>query len=430
MSASSAMRKSPLQVVQGFGRAPGLVVVEEGLHDDLAEAVARVERDVRDPERVAGRARAPHGVGRAAGARGVRCVGIDPEAQRDADGGIAAIDDALQRDGRVDAARHGDGGPGAGAAADASACDAPSAIAAASASSATAAHSWRSAGISRSADAAREAQRRPRRATTRPRRARRTRQRPRSPRCSRAPRSVPAAIRPVGVEAELDPHAIAARRAAGCTVAIGSLEHGPRARDLRAASLMRARRRSRRAASARAWRRQRRGARPSAGSVALAERCCAERRAQPSAPLPWPRARCSARARRCGRPLLRRDREALVVEQRAERVAAHAGDQREAVARQPRDLAEAMRTSGRRAQSAARTRRGSPRSRRRARCRATRRASAAATPAACATLSVPGRRPRSWPPPCSTGRERRDASASEHAGALRAVQLVRRRSPP
>ena len=94
------------------GRAPGLVVVEERLHDDLAEAVARVERDVRHPERVAGCPRAPHGLGRAAGARSVGCVGIDPEAQRDADGGIAAIDDALQGDGRVDASRHRNRGAG------------------------------------------------------------------------------------------------------------------------------------------------------------------------------------------------------------------------------------------------------------------------------------------------------------------------------
>ena len=133
----------------GVRRAPCLVVVEERLHDDLAEAVARIERDVRDAERVAGGARPPHGVGRAARARRIRGLGIDPQAQRDADGRVprstmrwSATAESTPPD-MATAVRRPAGTDGSAPIA--------SAMASARASSATAAHSCRSAGISRSA---------------------------------------------------------------------------------------------------------------------------------------------------------------------------------------------------------------------------------------------------------------------------------------
>ena len=68
-------------------RRAGRVTGDEGLDDRAAELLAQVESDVREPARVAGRARLDHGRGRAAGALGVAAVRIDPEPERDADRG-------------------------------------------------------------------------------------------------------------------------------------------------------------------------------------------------------------------------------------------------------------------------------------------------------------------------------------------------------
>ena len=82
-------RVEPERAVAAHARVRGQalrVAVDERPHDGVAELLAQVEGDVRQPERVA---RLPgaddHGVGRAAGALGARAGGIEPEPQRDAD---------------------------------------------------------------------------------------------------------------------------------------------------------------------------------------------------------------------------------------------------------------------------------------------------------------------------------------------------------
>ena len=88
-------------------RLTGRVAAHERLDHRAAKLLAQVERDVRDPEPVAGPARGDHGLGRAAGALGVGPLRVEPEAQGDADRVLAG---AQQRDRAVDAAahRHGD----------------------------------------------------------------------------------------------------------------------------------------------------------------------------------------------------------------------------------------------------------------------------------------------------------------------------------
>src|SRR5262249_21164452 len=66
-------------------RQPRRVPVDERPDDDSPELLAQVERDMRDPARVTGRARLDHGRRRAAGALGIGAARVDPEAQRDTD---------------------------------------------------------------------------------------------------------------------------------------------------------------------------------------------------------------------------------------------------------------------------------------------------------------------------------------------------------
>ena len=241
--------------------------------------------------------------------------------------------------------------------------------------------------------------RRPR-AAIRPPPARRTTRPRRSRRCSRARCSGP-------------PRSVRRRRAgAGCGHGRRTPSHrprrrrrvaraGPSGRDPRAPSLMRARRR-RRLQRGRDGRDRGGERRAVLGVVALPERA-AERaeRERPPHSHGGERAARLAVAAVAGRP--GGDREALVVEQRAERVPAHAGDQREAVAGEARNVARGDPDVGQRGAQAGLVRvpvgRGWSR---RSRCRRRVASSAAASPAACATLSVPGRSPRSCPPPCST----------------------------
>ena len=105
-------RGQPVGAVAGRARVRRLaarVAGDERLDDGAAEGLAPVERDVRDPERMAALARAQHGRRRAAGALGVRRQLVDPEPQRQPDDLAAARALAQQRDGGVDAARHRDG---------------------------------------------------------------------------------------------------------------------------------------------------------------------------------------------------------------------------------------------------------------------------------------------------------------------------------
>ena len=66
-------------------RVPGLVGGDEVGDDGLAELLAQVERDVRQPERMASRPRGRDGVRRAADALRRRSGRVLPEAERDAD---------------------------------------------------------------------------------------------------------------------------------------------------------------------------------------------------------------------------------------------------------------------------------------------------------------------------------------------------------
>ena len=82
------------------------VPVDERLHNGRAELLAEIERDVREPEPVAGLPRRDHGVGRAAGPLRARAGRVEPEAQRDADRVRSC---AEERDGAVDATAHRNG---------------------------------------------------------------------------------------------------------------------------------------------------------------------------------------------------------------------------------------------------------------------------------------------------------------------------------
>ena len=85
-------------------RLAALVAADERIDDRAPELLAQVERHVRKTEAVARLAGRANGVGRAAGALGVRRLGIDPQPQGDSEGVAAG---AQQRDGAVDAAAHG-----------------------------------------------------------------------------------------------------------------------------------------------------------------------------------------------------------------------------------------------------------------------------------------------------------------------------------
>ena len=86
-------------------RLAARVAADERSDDRAAELLAQVERHVRHAEPMAGLARRDHAVGRAAGALGIRPVGIEPQPQRHAD---RVRQRAQQRDRAVDAAAHRD----------------------------------------------------------------------------------------------------------------------------------------------------------------------------------------------------------------------------------------------------------------------------------------------------------------------------------
>ena len=98
----------PVAAHAGVRRQPRGVAVDERRHDLVPEALAEVEGDVREAEPMAGLPRRDHRLGRAAHALGARPGGIEPEAQRDADGVRRR---AEERDGAVDAAAHRNGDP-------------------------------------------------------------------------------------------------------------------------------------------------------------------------------------------------------------------------------------------------------------------------------------------------------------------------------
>ena len=79
---------------------------DERLNDRGAELLPQIERDVRKPEPVAGRARGDDGLGRAAGPLGVGAGRIEPEPERDPDRVLAC---AEKRDRAVHAAAHRNG---------------------------------------------------------------------------------------------------------------------------------------------------------------------------------------------------------------------------------------------------------------------------------------------------------------------------------
>ena len=196
-----------------------------------------------------------------------------------------------------------------------------SAMASASASSATAAHACRSRGDLALGEAAREAER----SGVEQRAALGLLGAPggRGARGGAAERAVARlGDRAVGVEPELDAHAIAARRAAGGTVAVGSLEQ-PRAGEIgeREPHARTAGARSRSSGHERGHRR----GEPRAVPAALPSPKRAPQGAERERP---PHSHGGERAARLALAAVagraRRDREALVVEQRAERVAAHA----------------------------------------------------------------------------------------------------------
>ena len=92
-------------------RLAARVAPHERVDNCSAELLAQIERDVRDAEGVARFPGRDHGLGRAAGALGIRPVGVEPEPQGHAD----RIGQRLQQcDGTVDAAAHRDRDPAGG----------------------------------------------------------------------------------------------------------------------------------------------------------------------------------------------------------------------------------------------------------------------------------------------------------------------------
>ena len=95
--------KLPVAAHARVRRQAPRVAVDERRHDRGAERLAEIERDVRQPEPVAGLAGGDHRVGGAAGALGARAGRVEPEAQRDTD---RIRRRAQERDCAVDAAAH------------------------------------------------------------------------------------------------------------------------------------------------------------------------------------------------------------------------------------------------------------------------------------------------------------------------------------
>ena len=89
-------------------RLAACVRLDERVDDGAPERLAEVERDVREPERVAGLARGDHRFRGAARPLRVGAGGIEPEPERDAD---RVRPRAQERDRAVDAAAHRDGDP-------------------------------------------------------------------------------------------------------------------------------------------------------------------------------------------------------------------------------------------------------------------------------------------------------------------------------
>jgi hypothetical protein len=87
--------------------AAGGVAVDEGVDHIGAEALAQIEREVRDAHAMSERAGSGHRLRRAAGARAVG-AGVGPELERDRHDLVASVERQLRGGGAVDAAAHGD----------------------------------------------------------------------------------------------------------------------------------------------------------------------------------------------------------------------------------------------------------------------------------------------------------------------------------
>ena len=137
-------RRQTVGAVAGRARIRGLtarVAGHERLDDGTAEGLAAVQRDVREPERVAALTRAQHGRGRAACALGIGRPLVDPQPQREADDVAAAARARAAARRRNPLRPTSRRRPAPAPAASASVRSAASPRAACSASSATAAHS-------------------------------------------------------------------------------------------------------------------------------------------------------------------------------------------------------------------------------------------------------------------------------------------------
>ena len=77
--------EAPVAADARVRRLPRGVAAHERLDHGAPELLAQIERHVRQAEPVAGRAGREHGLGRAAGALGVRAARIEPEPESDAD---------------------------------------------------------------------------------------------------------------------------------------------------------------------------------------------------------------------------------------------------------------------------------------------------------------------------------------------------------
>ena len=93
----------PVAASARIRRVATLVRAHELVDDRAAELLAEVERHVWKTKAMARSACGSDGIGRAAGALRVGCLGIDPEPERDAD---RVASRAQQRDRAVDAAAH------------------------------------------------------------------------------------------------------------------------------------------------------------------------------------------------------------------------------------------------------------------------------------------------------------------------------------
>ena len=91
----------------GWASGPGVSAATKSSTTVCRNSSRRSIAEVGHAERVAGLARGPHGLGRAARALPVGRLGIDPQPQGHADRLIPASTAFGQRDGRVDAAAHG-----------------------------------------------------------------------------------------------------------------------------------------------------------------------------------------------------------------------------------------------------------------------------------------------------------------------------------